>query len=347
MTTPTFAPAVKAGAHARVALVGQDDATATLTALRMAQGFGGPIGLIDTNARAASKYADLFDFDTMSLEVCDPRTLTWACAAAADAGYRTLIVASLSSFWSGRGGMLEQVDVELRRAAAQSRPASAPAVDKNTGWNVMRPHERTMYDALRHYPGNVVVTVRQKVDYVVSVDDAGRAVPRTVGTQPDQAGGWDHHFDQVITLLDGDTAQITRSRAPELAGQLVPQPGVGLAETIAKWLARDAVGEPGDPIAARDWVLGEDPTLEAIRARFYDLDAANQVATLVHVPAAVGRRLGLVEQARLPEPVRRVRDAAEQVERPWIVPIGELLRRRSAEIIKAAGEAATGLRSAA
>ncbi len=334
MTTPMFAPAVKAGAHARVALVGQDDAAATLTALRMAHGFGGRVGLIDTNARAASMYADLFDFDTMPLDECDPRTLTWACAAAADAGYRTLVVASLTSFWSGRGGMLEQVDVELRRAAAQSRPASAPPVDKNTGWNVMRPHERTMYDALRHYPGNVIVTVRQKVEYVAAVDEAGRIVPRTVGTAPDQAGGWDHHFDQVITLLDGDTAQITRSRAPELAGQLVRQPGVELAETIAKWLARDAVGEPGDPIAARDWVLGEDPTLDEIRDRFYDLDAANQIATLVHVPAAVGRRLGLVDKHGLPEP-------AQDGDAAWIVTIGDLLRRRGSEKAKAQAEAAT------
>lgn len=342
MTTPTFAPAVKAGAYARVALVSQDDPAATLAALRIAQGFGDPIGLIDTNARAASKYADMFTFDSMALEECDPRTLTWACAAAADAGYRSLVVASLSSFWSGRGGMLEAVDREVRRAGAQPRGNSSPPVDKNTGWNVMRPHERTMHDALRYYPGNIIVTVRQRVDYVVSVDEGGRAVPRAVGTQPDQANGWDHHFDQVITLLDGDTWQVTRSRAPELTGRIVEQPGVELAETIGKWLGRDAVGEPDDPVAARDWVLGGDPTptLDEIRDRFYRLDAANQIGTLIHIPAAVGRRLGLTDHhAADPGPDHGDRPA-------WVVTIGDLLRRRGSEI-KAQADNGTALRSAA
>lgn len=342
MTTPTFTRAVKAGAPARLALVSPDDAAATLTALRIAQGFGGPIGLVDTNARAASKYADLFTFDAMPLAECDPRTLTWACAAAADGGYRTLIVATLSSFWSGRAGMLEAVDVEAHRAAAQSRPASLPPVDKNTGWNAMRPHERTMYDALRYYPGHVIVTVRQKVDYVVGVDEAGRAVPRTVGTQPDQAGGWDHHFDQVITHLHGDTWQVTRSRAIELAGQLIEQPGVELAEMIGKWLARDAVGDPADPIAARDWALGDDPTptLDEIRDEFYRFDATNQISTLVHIPAAVGARLGLVDLAPPPP-------TADHIERPaWTVTLGDLLRRRGSEI-KAQAGSGTQLRSAA
>lgn len=336
MTTPTFAPAVKVGGYARVALVSQDDPAATLAALRMAQGFGGRIGLVDTNARAASKYADLIEFDAMTLDVCDPRTLTRACATAADAGYHVLVVATLSAFWSGKGGMLEAVDVELRRAHAQPRAGTAPPVDKNTGWNVMRPHERAMFDALRYYPGHVIVTVRQKVDYVVGVDETGRAVPRAIGTQPDQAGGWDHHFDQVITLLDGDLAQITRSRAPELAGQVVEQPGVGLAETIAKWLVRDAVGEPDDPIAARDWVLGDapTPTLDEIRDRFYQLDAANQTGTLVVIDAAVGRRLGMI-------------DPHGSAEAAWAVSIGELLRRRGSEIKGQTDSTTRPVRSAA
>ena len=180
MATLSFSRASKEQAKARIALTGPTGSGKTYTALVVAGGLGERVALIDTERGSASKYADEFTFDTLQLTSFEPPALVDALAVAAHDGYDALVVDSFSHFWSGTGGMLEQVDHAAKRIGGANSFA---------GWKEARPMERAMIDALLAYPGHVIVTMRAKTEYVVDSDERGRKVPRKVGLKPDQRDG--------------------------------------------------------------------------------------------------------------------------------------------------------------
>src|SRR3954471_18415056 len=98
-----FVPATKAGSKARIALLGTAGSGKTYTALRIAAGLDRGetrLGLIDTDREAARKYADVFGFHWLGMKSFSPDDLTRATIAAAQQGVGTLIVDTVSPFWS-------------------------------------------------------------------------------------------------------------------------------------------------------------------------------------------------------------------------------------------------------
>src|SRR5688572_10982122 len=117
MAQITFTKATKKQAKARIALEGPSGSGKTYTSLLTAKVLGDRIAVIDTEHGSASKYADEFEFDTLAMDRYDPNVLIQALAAAAAAGYDVVVVDSLSHFWMGADGMLEQVDRAAKRSA--------------------------------------------------------------------------------------------------------------------------------------------------------------------------------------------------------------------------------------
>ncbi|MFF9340547.1 MULTISPECIES: ATP-binding protein [unclassified Streptomyces] len=223
----TFTTATKEQAKARIALAGPTGSGKTYTALVTATGLGERIALIDTEHGSAAKYADEFVFDTLPLSTFQPTTLVEALAVAAHDGYDVMIVDSLSHFWSGTGGMLEQVDNAAKRLGAGGSFA---------GWKEARPQERAMIDALLAYPGHLIVTMRTKTEYVVEADERGRKVPRKIGLKPEQREGIEYEFDIVGDLDHENTLVISKSRAKPLSGTVLHRPGPEFAEAVLSWL---------------------------------------------------------------------------------------------------------------
>lgn len=242
--TFNFTPATKEEAKARIALTGPSGAGKTFTALTIADGLGSNIAVIDTERGSASKYADDFTFSKLNLQSFEPTTLCQALAAAAAAGFDVVIVDSMTHFWSGTGGMLEQVDSAAKRGYGGNSFG---------GWKEARPMERAMIDALVSYPGHVIVTMRSKTDYVIEEDQRGRKVPRKVGLKPEQREGIEYEFDIVGDLDHENTLVVTKSRARTIAGKVIPKPGREFAEEIALWLG---TGKPtADALTYRDQAL--------------------------------------------------------------------------------------------
>ncbi|HZE34069.1 MAG TPA: ATP-binding protein, partial [Actinoallomurus sp.] len=187
MTAFTFAPATKEAAKARIALAGPSGSGKTYTALVTARALaaGGKVAVIDTERESASLYADEFTFDTLNMHAYDPRDLVKALGAAGAAGYAVVIVDSLSHFWMGSGGMLEQVDHAAKRSYGGNSFG---------GWKEARPMERQMIDALLGYPGHVIVTMRTKTEWVVQENERGRKEPKKIGTKPEQRDGIEYEF---------------------------------------------------------------------------------------------------------------------------------------------------------
>ncbi|MET9425861.1 AAA family ATPase [Streptomyces sp. NPDC006540] len=156
-----FTAAARHQRYARIMLDGAPGAGTTYTALALTTSIGTRVAVIDTQRGKAKAYADVFPFDACPpLAYCSPSTLITALAHCADQGYDTVVIATLSHFWSGPGGVLEQVGRAAKRGASGSW----------SGWREVRPIERHMLDALLGYPGHVVVTVRDKLTGMTAIE---------------------------------------------------------------------------------------------------------------------------------------------------------------------------------
>lgn len=225
--TMSFRPATKKQAKARIALAGPTGSGKTYTSLRIAQVLGKRIALLDTEHRSASKYADEFTFNTLPLDRYDPQLLIEALAVAAAEGHDVFIADSLSHFWMGSGGMLEQVDWITKRSASKN---------SFEGWKEMRPLERKMIEAMLAYPGHVIVTMRTKTEWVLEENERGKKVPKKIGTRPEQREGIEYEFDIVGDLDLENELIVSKTRCPALAGVVIKKPDEEFAHTILSWL---------------------------------------------------------------------------------------------------------------
>lgn len=294
--TVHFAPATRAAAKARIALAGPSGSGKTYTALQLGTRLGST-AVIDTERGSASKYAGVngWEFSTFAPQSFAPMSLVEALAAASGAGFEVVVVDSLSHYWMGVDGMLEQVDKRAKGG------------NNFSGWKEAGPDERRMIDALVAYPGHVIVTLRVKTEYVIEQNDRGKSVPRKVGLKPIQRDGIEYEFDVVADLDHDNVLSVSKTRVPSLAHAVVPQPGPELADTISEWLS-DGSAAPG-PLEYRDQALALDD-VTALRA-LYDkvlrlglggapLQAADGTAvTLAEFIARRGQALKAVQDTPL------------------------------------------------
>jgi hypothetical protein len=223
-----FKPAIKSKLFARIALIGPSGSGKTYTALSIATALGQKVAVIDTEHGAASKYADLFRFDVLELTSFDPRTYMEAIRSAQEAGYDTVVIDSLSHAWAGSGGVLEQVDQISRRNKSGNSFAA---------WWDVTPLQNQLVETMLGAKMHIVATIRSKMEYAQQYDDTTKKT-RVVklGLQPVQRDSIEYEFD-IIGEMDMDNyLTISKTRCPQLKGQMIERPGAALAETIGAWL---------------------------------------------------------------------------------------------------------------
>jgi hypothetical protein len=222
-----FTHATKKQAKLRLAIIGPSGSGKTYTALTIATGLGGKIAVIDTEHGSASKYSDIFDFDTLELSEFAPITYVEAIGAAASAGYDVLIIDSLSHAWIGKGGALEQVDNIAKRTQSHNT---------FTAWRDVTPSHNAMVEAIVQSPCHVIVTMRSKTEYVMETNEKGKITPRKVGVAPIQRDGLEYEFDVVADMtLDNDLI-ISKTRCPAMFGKIVNKPTAEFTAPLVKWL---------------------------------------------------------------------------------------------------------------
>jgi hypothetical protein len=231
-----FAKASKAQAKARVALMGVTGSGKTYTALKIATDMGGAVALIDTEHGTASKYADQFSFDTLSLTSYEPDTYVAAIKAAV--GYDVLVIDSLSHAWAGKNGALEQVDQIAKRSNSGN---------KFQAWGDVTPMQQRLVEAMLSFPGHLIITMRSKMEYVLEENERGKKVPRKIGLAPVQRDGIEYEFDVVGDLNLMHELIVTKTRCPALDGAIVLK-GDGIGATLKAWLEDgEAPTQPAPP----------------------------------------------------------------------------------------------------
>lgn len=107
--------AERKGANVVIALSGQSGCGKTYSAIRLARGLvgeKGKIGVIDTEQKRASLYADIYGgFDVIDLDPpYSPARYREAIKTFKDAGYNAVVIDSMSHEWEGEGSILDMVD---------------------------------------------------------------------------------------------------------------------------------------------------------------------------------------------------------------------------------------------
>lgn len=225
-----FHKAVKHEAKLRLSLIGPAGSGKTYTALNTAKFLGGPVAVVDTEHKSASKYADAFDFDACPLEApYHPDRYLEAVRYAAANGYNVVILDSLSHAWSGSGGLLELVDdYATRKTKGNSFQA----------WGAFgTPLHNKFVDGLLAAPIHIIATMRSKTEYVVEKDErTGKNSPRKIGTAPQQRDGFEYEFDVVGYLDNENNLSIQKTRCSALNEKLIRKPGEEFALTLKSWL---------------------------------------------------------------------------------------------------------------
>lgn len=271
--TISFAPAKRSAVKARIALSGPSGSGKTYTALTLACRLSSRVAVVDTERGSASMYVGLngWEFDTLNPQSFAPASLVEILGVAAGQGYECIVIDSLSHYWMGVDGMLEQVDRSTKNNNSFG-----------SGWKDQRPVERRMVDALVSFPGHVVVTLRTKTEYVIEKDDRGKSSPRKVGLKPEQREGIEYEFSVVGDMDLDNTLSVSKTRIPMLRKAVIPEPGPELAETIRDWLADGE--ETAGPLAYRADALSPDATYSGL----LDLHATVSAAGLVNAPVTDG-----------------------------------------------------------
>lgn len=230
-----FKKAVKYEEKLRLCLAGVAGSGKSYTALRVgcaiAEACGGRVAMADTENRSARKYADLFDFDTLDLEPpYHPKRVGEIVEAAAKAGYKVLIIDSMSHFWQGKGGLLEEVDKFAKKNSSGNSFAA---------WKDATPIQVAMVEAMLAAPLHLIVTVRSKMEFTMEEREGrgGRktTVPVKVGLSPVQRSDLQYEFDVYGQLTQDNDLIVEKTRCSALAGEVINQPGEDLAKVLLDW----------------------------------------------------------------------------------------------------------------
>jgi hypothetical protein len=267
-----FNVAVRERHFGRVGIEGPKGAGKTRLAIQWARILAGdnPVAVIDTEDRRAAAYAPAPGEAASERHWSPPWEFWHHCwsgpfvpdvlvrraemAAEAVGPDGTVVVDSLSPFWSGRGGVQDIVD-------------SSPS-----GWKVGGPVHRDMLDALGRLPCHLICTMRSKTEWVVEEKDVGGRtvhVVRMLGKEPDQRMGIHFEFEIMLTLdADHHMSATASSCPPEFTVVAAPPTATGaFAEAYATW-----IGGGIERIARSD--------VNVILAKFDEVDDRDHRATM-------------------------------------------------------------------
>lgn len=314
-----FKKATKTTARLRLALAGPSGSGKTFTALALAteivRGTGKRIAVIDSERGSASKYAHLFDFDVVELVDGDPDTYVAAIRTAEAAGYGCVVIDSMSHAWSGKGGVLEQVD-----------GVAAKGGSKFTAWQKGTPLQQGFIDTIIGARLHVIATMRSKTEWVLETNEKGKQAPRKIGTAPVQRDGVEYEFD-VMGELDLDhTLVVTKSRCPDVDGKSFRNPGAEFANVLMTWLSL------GTPAVEAPRLTVVPPTTSGTAAPKAPINAEAKAAQAARVDAVKLR----IDRAKVTLGDHRVHEL-----------VGDLKGKRLVEVEQAADKLEQAIQDAA
>lgn len=222
----------------RLAIDGPAGSGKTYTALQVASYFAKQYNqvpaYIDTERGSATKYAGNFAFDVVNLEPpYHPDRFVKSVQEAVAAGYKVLVIDSLSHAWNGVGGLLELVDSFARKYSGNSYAA----------WKDATPIQTRLVDTLTGANCHIIACLRAKMEYAQDRDEKGRLKIEKIGLAPVQREGMEYEFDVVGDMNVAHSLAVSKTRCIELTDTLWNKPGADFAGILWKWTQAGGQGE--------------------------------------------------------------------------------------------------------
>ncbi|MCL2210819.1 MAG: ATP-binding protein [Treponema sp.] len=243
-----FTKAVKTKQWLRLAIDGISGSGKTYTALATAAGIAEAlskldnvsckIALIDSEHGSASLYADRFNFDTLDLMSFQIEDYIGALNAAAEAGYKVVIIDSTSHAWDA---LVERVE---RIAQTKYRGNTFSA------WSEGTPLQKKLIEAMLTFPGHVIVTCRSKTEYSVDKDDKGKTTISKVGTAAVQRQGFEYEFTMAMTMDKNHVGFFSKDRTGKYQDKYIEKPGKDFGKQLIAWLNEGEIAPPKAPAPA-------------------------------------------------------------------------------------------------
>lgn len=220
--------ATKCRAKLRLGMSGPAGSGKTYSALLIAHGLGGHIGMIDTEHGSGDLYADLLPegYDVLRLSPpFTPARYVEAIQALEAAGVQTIIIDSLSHAWSGEGGSLD------RHGKIADRSGNSWQA-----WRQVTPEHNALVEAILQSPCHVIATMRAKTEYVQEKDErTGRQIVRKIGLAPVMRDGIEYEFTVFMELDSQHLAHVGKDRTRLFDGQII-KPDAETGRELLAWL---------------------------------------------------------------------------------------------------------------
>jgi len=182
----------------------------TYSALMLAFGLGGKVGMIDTENGSGDLYMHLGPYDIIPLTA--PYTVAKyreAIKIFEAAGYTTIIIDSISHAWAGEGGLLDK----------QGKIADTSG-NSYTAWRKVTPDHNAFVEAILQSPCHMIATMRSKQEYVQEKNEkTGKTIIRKVGLAPVQRDGMEYEFTLMMDINNEHVATTTKDRTGLFDGQ--------------------------------------------------------------------------------------------------------------------------------
>jgi len=220
--------ATKRRAKLRLGMSGPAGSGKTYSALLIASGLGGRIGMIDTEHGSGDLYADLLPegYDVLPLAPpFTPARYVEAIHALEEAGVSTIIVDSLTHAWSGEGGSLDRQG-KIADKSGNSWQA----------WRQVTPEHNALVEALLQSPCHVIATMRAKTEYVQEKDErTGKQIVRKIGLAPIMRDGIEYEFTTFLELDVQHMAFVGKDRTRLFDGTIF-KPDTATGQQLLSWL---------------------------------------------------------------------------------------------------------------
>lgn len=175
----------------RIGASGPSGSGKTYSMLKLARGLvnnWNEIVIIDTENGSADLYAGMGDFNVLPLDApYTPERYIEAINTCNQAGFKVIIIDSVSHEWEGKGGCLE-VNELLGQTKYKGNTWAA--------WNETKPRHRKFIDAILTSPAHIITTARSKTDTIQTED---RKVKK-IGLREIQMEGYEYELTLNFTI---------------------------------------------------------------------------------------------------------------------------------------------------
>lgn len=180
------------------------------------------IALIDTENGSGDLYANLGDYNVITLEApYTPERYIEAINACESAGMEVIIIDSITHEWDGKGGILEI--------------SNSMTGNSYTNWAKLTPRHQAFIDKILQCKAHVITTVRRKQDYEMTTNSQGKLVPQKVGLKEVTREGFEYELTVNLELDTNHNATVSKDRTGLFVGKPDFKPSEETGKLLLDW----------------------------------------------------------------------------------------------------------------